>query len=307
MTDPLTSQTPASVLGARVAVDAAGPLPKVDDLGLSYAKAQAFDWQRQRSHAKWNDMAGTLTGRPGARWVLETHAIVGVVGEQVLLAIELEVEKTIVKAAIDRLPDADFKHKPSVAAHYARSLRFFAEGQSNAIVIALHGLANLGVRTLEFDSDISTDDLRKLGMSRTDFAPGSLSRRSWVSWTQKLVDSVITGASARSVPVQEFAAKLGLLAGEQAIIDLLDLRNTQYHRWRGESAGVTGIAFGELPAADILASGQAVDFGGELLPPYSQGQDTLDDVVVTGRQALDAFVLHMEPLLETWGKTLPRA
>lgn len=307
MDEPVDTGTPSSVLGARVAIDSEGPLPKIDDLGLTYAKAQAFDWQRQRSHARLNDMAGTLSGRPGARWVLETHAIIGVIGEQVLLAIELEVEKELVEAAIARLPASDFEHKSSVAAHYARSLRFFAEGQANAIVIALHGLANVGARTLEFESDLSADELQSLGVSRADFVPGSTARKAWLSWTRNLVDNVLAGGVTRSAEMQAVAARLDQISREQAIVDLLDLRNTQYHRWRGESAGVTGIALGALPAADILASGQAVSFGREMLPPYTEGQDTLDDLVAAGRQALDAFVAHMEPLLDTWGKVLPGA
>lgn len=102
------------------------------------------------------------------------------------------------------------------------------------------------------------------------------------------------------------AAELIGIAAEPAVVDLIDFRNAQYHRWRGESAGVTGIALGELPAADVLASGQAVNLTRELLPPYTAGHDTLDDLVAASRSALDAFVKHMAPFLTAWGGTLPR-
>lgn len=307
MADPAMSGPPSSILGARVAVDSDGPLPTVASLGLDEAKKQAFEWQKQRGLAKWNDMAGTLTGRPGARWVIETHSIVGVIAEQVLLAIELEVEKEVVRLAIDNLPSSDLEPKASIHAHYSRSLRFFAESQANAIVIALHGLANLAGRTLEFDSDLTTAELRDLKVSRADLAPGSAARGAWLSWTSPFVGRVAAMASTRSAAMQAMAAELAGLAGESALVDLIELRNTQYHRWRGESAGVTGIALGQMPAADLLANGQAVGFGRELLPLYTEGQDTLDELVVVSRAALDAFVARMDSFLAAWGATLPQA
>lgn len=305
--DPVSAEAPSSVLGARMAVDSDGPLPTIASLGLEEAKKQAFEWQKQRGLAKWNDLAGTLTGRSGARWVVETHAILGVVAEQVLVAVELEVEKEIVRQAIDNLAGSDKQHKASVLAHYSRSLRFFAEAQANAIVIGLHGLANVGARTLEFDAELSVTELQSLKAARADFAPGSSARAAWLSWTGGLVGRVVSMAAARTPEMQLMAAELAAIASEPAIVDLLELRNTQYHRWRGESAGVTGIALGELPAADVLASGQAVSFGTELLPPYVEGQATLDELDVVGRSSLDAFVSHMDSFLTAWGATLPQA
>ena len=177
------------------------------------------------------------------------------------MAIELEVEKEVARRAIAALPTSSIEHKSAVGAHYSRSLRFFAEGQANAVVVGLHGLANLMARTLEFDIDLTPTELRALGMTRAEFAPGSTARKSWLSWTAATLSNFLTMASTRASEIQTVAAELDQLSREQAIIDLLEFRNTQYHRWRGESAGVTGIAHGEPTAADILAAGQSVSFG----------------------------------------------
>lgn len=303
--DPVVTGAPSSVLGARMAIDSDGRIPTIGSLGLADAKKQAFEWQ-QRGLAKWNDFAGILTGRSGARWVVETHAIIGVVAEQVLVAVELEVEKEIARQAINKLSGSDMKHKSSVFAHYSRSLRFFAESQANAIVIGLHGLANIAARSLEFDAEFTPAELQAFSVSRADFDPGSSVRSAWLSWTEGLIRNVGSMAATRTPEMQGMAAELASLASEAAIIDLLELRNTQYHRWRGESAGVTGIALGELPAADVLASGQAVSFGRDLLPPYAEGQATLNELVHAGRSALDMFVAHMDQFLSAWGETLPQ-
>lgn len=300
------SGPPSSILGSRMAVDHDGPLPSLAALDLVDAKSRAFEWQSQRNYAKWNDIGATLSGKPGAHWVMETHGILGVIAEQVLLAIELEVEKEVARRAIAALPTSSIDHKTSVGAHYSRSLRFFAEGQANAIVVGLHGLANLMVRTLEFDSDLTPTELRRLGMTPADFVPGSTAKLSWLSWTPATLSNFVTMASTRGAAIQAAVSVLLQLSREQAVIDLLELRNTQYHRWRGESAGVTGIAHGERTAAEILAAGQSVSFGREMLPPYDAGQTMLDELVKTSRDALDAFVTHMDDLLNAWGAAIPR-
>lgn len=122
------SGLPSGILASRIAVDHDGPPPSIDDLGLREGKNRAFEWLQQRSHARLNDVHGFLSGVPGARWVLETHAIVGVVAEQVLVAIEAEIEKTICAAALAAVPDLADDLEYSRVAHYSRSLRFFSEG-----------------------------------------------------------------------------------------------------------------------------------------------------------------------------------
>lgn len=297
---------PSSILGARLATQEDGPLPTPSELGLEDAKTSAFAWQTERNFAKLADIGASLSGRAGARWVVETHGILGVIGEQVLVAIEAEIEKDLVRRALVALPTTTVEHKSAVSAHLSRSLRFFAEGQGNAVVIGLHGLINLFARTLEFDADLSASELQMLGVSRTEFAPGATARNAWLSWSASKISQLVTMASTRSTVTQAFAHEVAKVSQEQAIVDLLELRNTQYHRWRGESAGVTGIAHGEPPAIDVLASGQAVTIGKDMLPPYTAGQATLSGLVKVSRDALDAFSAHMDTLLAVWAPTVPR-
>lgn len=122
------------------------------------------------------DIGASLSGRAGARWVVETYWILGVIGEQVLVSIEAEIEKVLARRALVALSSKSVERKSAVSAHLSRSLRFFAEGQGNAVVISLHGLINLLARTLEFDADLSASELQMLGVSRTDFAPGATGR-----------------------------------------------------------------------------------------------------------------------------------
>ena len=88
---------------------------------------------------------------------------------------------------------------------------------------------------------------------------------------------------------------------EPAVRTLIDLRNVHYHRWRGETAGVTGLSRSVETAAEILASGRAFTVrSGPLLPDYTEGKQTLDELVKASRDALAALVPHLKPLHEAW-------
>lgn len=173
--EAMRSLAPSSIVASRIAVDHNGPLPSLVELGLADGKRLAFEWQQQQSHARWNDLHGHLSGRPGGRWVVETHSLLGVMAEQVLVAIEAKVEKEVCCQALNTLSDLPEDAKAGRAAHYSRSLRFFSEGQANALVVGLHGLANLVVRSLEFDRPLDVLEMKKLGIKDSaQFAPGYL-------------------------------------------------------------------------------------------------------------------------------------
>src|ERR1035437_3621129 len=107
------------VLSARLAPDPQGPFPTLDDLGLAAAKSAGFAWQEQRSYARWNDLAASLGGRADSNWVGEIHGMIGVIGEQVLVAAEAEIEKAIASKRLDVLPLG----MDAVRASLSRSLR----------------------------------------------------------------------------------------------------------------------------------------------------------------------------------------
>ena len=85
---------PMSVLASRLAVDDGGQPPTQADLGLGAAQRVGFDWQQQRSHGRLNEIFAAM-GTGASDWVRKIHGIFGVIGEQVLVATEAEVEKAI--------------------------------------------------------------------------------------------------------------------------------------------------------------------------------------------------------------------
>jgi hypothetical protein len=295
---------PSSILANRIAIDRDGAAPTLEQMGLQEAKKQAFAWQQQRSHARLNDLHGHLSGRPGGRWVKEVHGIFGVVAEQILISIEAESEKVICGEALASIEtdagEADEVSK-AMRAHYQRSLRFFAEGQANALVIACHGLANLVLRSIEFDAPLTPGELKKIRIKAPDFTPRSEAKSAWISMAKETLDDLSTFAAVRSPATQSMVSSLRAIYDEPEVSGLIDLRNVQYHRWRGETAGVTGLDRAAETVSEVLLSGRAVTVRtGPTLPEYVEGQETLDQVVASSRKALDAVVLHLESLHEAW-------
>lgn len=298
--DPTSPRNPpgplSSVLGSRLAITLEGPPPTLDDLGLAAAKEVGFEWQQQRSRSRWNEIVAAVHGHPGADWVPEIHGIVGVIGEQVLLAAEAEVEKHIIT---DRLNTLQPEQSGSIAAA-ARSLRFFAEGQANALTVALHGLANLTLRTLVLDPAFDIAHVKAAQVKLPDFVPGSDARRAWCSVTTETRDAFLTAAAAYALPMLALAQRFAGVVDDAAIAELIAFRNVQYHRWRGESPGVTGIDLHAPTARQRLERGESVGLNRELLPSYSEGQQALDDLVRISRSALDALVARMPDYHQSW-------
>jgi hypothetical protein len=295
-TTPPTGALPASILASRLAVDWEGPPPTIDDLGLGDAKKAAFEWQQQRSRAGWNGLVTGASGRTASDWVLEIHGMFGVIGEQVLVAAEAEVEKEI---AVRRLAQSPAEAYPA-RAHYSRSLRFFAEGQANALTVAGHGLANLTLRTLALAPAFDVSHVKAAGVSAGDFVPGSEAKKAWVSLTPSTVAALQDAAGNYSDSMQALAQEFADLAADPGTTELIDFRNVQYHRWRGESPGVTGIDVHGATARQQLEQSQGVGISGQMLPAYTDGQAALDDLVRLSRNALDSLVTRMPSFHRTW-------
>jgi hypothetical protein len=302
-------------LANRIAIKLEEPPPTLSDLRLERAKELAFEWQQRRSHARFNDMHGYLSVRPGARWINEVHGIIGVVGEQILVAIEAEAEKFICSRALGRLHGAsESEHASSVGknptgrAHYSRSLRFFSEGQANALVVACHALTNLVLRSLEFDRPLSAEELRPLRISESTFQPWSDAASAWVSMNERTLRTLTVAAQSRNTASQSLVAALRALHDEDGVRESIALRNVQYHRWRGETAGVTGLSRKARSAGEILAAGQAFTVSsGPLLPEYVEGTDNLEELVNASRGALDGISRHLDQVHAAWYQAFVQA
>lgn len=107
-------------------------------------------------------------------------------------------------------------------------------------------------------------------------------------------------AATRSTASAELVPALDEIHNDTAIADLFKLRNVHYHRWRGESAGVTGIPLGVPSITDLLSEKKAVGSSREMLPPYSAGDVAQEALTRTSRAALDALISHMESFRAAW-------
>ena len=292
-----SSGPPSAFLARRLALEPDTPPPTILALGLQPAKAAAFAWQEQRSQAFWNEV-GAMTATAASDWVRSIHGIIGAVGEEVLVAIEAEVEKAIARDLLGKVASDDYVKR----AVYFRSLRFFAEGQGNALVVAAHGITNLTVRTFALDPKfkVSAVTAKPLNMKEKDFTPKSTARSAWLSFNKTTVIALKTVAVELHPKMQMLAEELDAVASDAAFTALVALRDVHYHRWRGESPGVTGINFQGDTVREQLDQEQAVGISAQLLPDYVEGEQLLNDVVTTTRTALDALVGHMPNLLQAW-------
>src|ERR1019366_2764129 len=126
-----------------------------------------------------------MTATADSDWVRPIHGIIGAVGEEVLVAIEAEVEKAIARDQLRKVASDEYVKR----AVYSRSLRFFAEGQGNALVVAAHGIANLTVRTFALDPKfkVSAVTAKPLNMKETEFTPKSTSSSAYPAVKQTTV------------------------------------------------------------------------------------------------------------------------
>jgi hypothetical protein len=293
-TEPEEMGPPSSILGSRLAVTADTSVPSLEEMGLKAAKNAAFEWQQQRSYALWHELRALLSRYSAADWVPEIHGLLGVVGEQVLVAVEAEAEKELLVRHLAALPASS--HSARAAA--SRALRFFAEGQGNALVVAGHGVANLVVRTVALDPDFEFPWRTKSRLS--DFVPRSEAGSSWLSLDAKTVLKLRSAAVPCVQQMRTLVQQVADLQEDPHYAALVKLRNIHYHRWRGESPGVTGINWRADTLRQRAERGESVGLSRELLPDYTEGRQSLTEVVTTTRAALDAFSARMPPILAVW-------
>lgn len=86
---------------------------------------------------------------------------------------------------------------------------------------------------------------------------------------------------------------------DEAVMALFELRGEQYHRWRTESPGVSGVSIGTPSISSRLLAGEAVGFGGPPTP-FLEGDAVVDEIVAVSRAALDCMGGHIDVLLSAW-------
>ena len=269
------------------------PPPTFEELGLEEARRTSFEWQSNRNNAEflaffWHDEAS-------AGWVREIHGLFGSSGELVLSTIEAAVEIELTRRAkAAPLTEPDGATASVNLAGQWRALRFFAEAQTNNLMVFGHGVANLVLRTLALQLDF---DAGKVGGIKKDaFHPGSDEPGAWCSLNAKTFSELRKAGDSASLDssalVESLAALWGILG------PLWSLRGVQYHRWRGESPGVTGINFVNLNEAKGESGVITRSLPGQT--DYIEGERIVTDVVNEADTALRRVGAWMPTFLEAW-------
>jgi hypothetical protein len=281
-------EIPSSILSGRLAWTEATRPPSLEELGLVGLQQAAFDWQYQRSASEGNELALFLARSDRSDWVPEIHGLFGVGGELILTVIEAQAEVALLRGAL-----GSDRSLPVEAALW-RSMRFFLEAQANTVVVFGHTAANLTARTLALDSGF---DIVRLDKPNRPFAPGAMHASAWFSLDGdllKLLRSAAVGASpAGSALVHTLS---DLLNGPWG--DLNDLRKIQYHRWRGESPGVTGVNWASESMRTTIARGEGIELGGD--PPYVEGHRVLEDLSSHVSLCVGHLAAWMDRFHEHW-------
>ena len=116
----------SSVLRPRLAADADTDTPTVEELGLENAKNVAVSWQKHRSIGRIYESKWRIKGNPGPEVVQEIRGLFGIVGELVLVSIEAEVEKELLRSSLET-PELSLP----MSAALERSLRVFSSLRVN--------------------------------------------------------------------------------------------------------------------------------------------------------------------------------
>jgi hypothetical protein len=282
----------SSFLRPRLAWHTDAPVPTLDELGLDDARRAAFRWQSIRNNAEffgffWH---GEVTGG----YVREVFGLFGSSGELVLSSLAAAVEIEVTRRALFENDELDEVNRRLNHAAQWRSLRFFGEAQANNLMIFGHGVANLILRTLALQPEFKAARVRRISVDA--FHPESDEPRAWCSFTRKTAGEMRSAASDGPVdagPILDSLDELWDVLGP-----LWSVRGMQYHRWRGESPGVTGINF-QNPNPPIEQEG-LITRTMRLANDYVEGERIVNDVVSTADAALKKVGAWMPVFLDVW-------
>jgi len=291
--DKARQQFFSSFVRARIACNIEDALPTLDELGLGEVRQAAFEWQSNRNNAEffaffWHDEA--VSG-----FVREIHGLFGSSAEVVLSSLEAAGEIDLTRRAIAKPNDElnDVTQRVNRAGQW-RSLRFFGEAQANNMIVFGHHVANLVLRTLALQPGFKVDGIQDL--KDEVFHPESNDRRAWCSLNAQTAGEMRHAASNLQVDCGPLLDSLGNLWS--VLAPVWRVRAIQYHRWRGESPGVTGINF-RNPIQETAENGIIVRTL-HLANEYVEGVNIVEDVVSSANATLRGVGAWMPKFLEVW-------
>lgn len=130
------------------------------------------------------------------------------------------------------------------------------------------------------------------------FRPGSDVSTAWCSLNKGVVAEL--RRAARPLPVSAEALLESLARLRTILAGVSRLRGVQYHRWRGESSGVTGINF--FAAANEVVQDGIVTRTLRMQTDYLEGEKIVDDLVEASDSALREVAAWMPEFLEIWSQ-----
>ncbi len=282
----------SSFVRARIAWHTDQKVPTFEELGLDDACQAAFSWQSNRNNAEF--FAFFWLNEHGRAFVREIHGLLGSSGELVLSSIEAAVEIEVTRRVMQTATSVDDTTERVNRAAQWRAIRFFAEAQANNLMVFGHGVANLVLRTLALQPEFQPQSVK--GIDPDVFQAGADERGVWCSLTGNAVSEMRRGA--RQTP-SDSGPLLDSLAVLWTILEpLWSVRGMHYHRWRGESPGVTGVNF--VNPNERVEEDGVISRTLRLQTEYVEGETIVNDLASSTDSALRGVGAWMPSFLEVW-------
>jgi hypothetical protein len=247
----------------------------------------ALDWQQYGYSARtWEafGMKASQVRQQRGRLYVIAGCMAGV-GEQLGLAAAAELEyrswlsMTTVRDAIEA--EMGKRAMAELAVHY--------------LVAINHGLFNIACRCVALDVALHAELARRI---KSTFPPFSETRRDWPTASSDRVKSLEQIAKSSSVAeIQQSVEPLATFLQSPEWRQLDDCRGENFHRWRAQSAGMTGAAK-KSPWEDSQVA-SSIHLGADLLGVDGVGTLAADtmDTAARGRELLVPTMRQFEQRL----------
>jgi hypothetical protein len=257
------------------------------------AQQVASDWQKASSLADFWELALVPPVQPG-----RGHELAGLIasgGEQFVLALtalaEAELWNIYRQSTPSEVRDLDEMEKRVVGAAHEMGHRAMAELAAYYLLATGHTIANVTIRAMALDSRLHTVLLDALG----GWCPvGSQDPKDWLSLNRDTVRALRRVAKKTPSPAfQALVKPAGALVLSHEWQELGQLRGAHYHRWRPQSAGMSGVP---LTSPWVYSNGTMnMNFGGR---EYTDGNGLAHDTTDLARRMMSGFTSAMAKLLE---------
>jgi hypothetical protein len=218
------------------------PPPAVVALRKSRVPEIAASWQIHSTDAAWWEAMAAARGADEGRLSSLAGQMAGV-GEQLGLALAAATEVALWEwftglpnsLRTRRLVELRSRLVPT----NEMSMRAMAEAESLFVLGAGHGLVNVAAYALAMRSDLRALLSKRFG---GEFKPFSEQRNDWLSMNEGTASKLKEIAeSSRIAEISDLVTPVQRLGQDPRWKTLLDRRGEDFHRWRLQSHGVSGV------------------------------------------------------------------